>query len=369
MNYDEYLNASNGLGEAVRANVVVEREVGSIEINVDSVLNWPYKFIATSGMLDTDTGTFDPETVTVFYGHINGTYIEIDEFAPGYPDIGNQANEIIVLKPTTAWADGVANRVALPPGGTTGQVLTKASDDDGDADWSGGMLSIQPKEVPSGAVDGTNDTFTTLRPYKGGTLQGYINGWAQSGYITELNPSAGTFKFDVAPEVGDDVIVYYHYDTVAISAGNILDGYTLSGILQAIFPIGATYVSGSSTMPPLIASIGTWARVNGRVIVGVDEGQTEFDTVNKTGGHKLMQSHWHKVTSRITPAGGNNGSSFSIGRGTTVSGGAYYKLPSSETTNSPIETDSNAVGALPTGGGDSENLQPYKTKYMWERTA
>lgn len=105
INYDEYLHASNGSGEAVRANVVVDRDIGSIEINVDSVLNWPNKFIATSGMIDSETGTFDPETVTVFFGHLNGTYIRIDEFAPGYSDIGNQQDEIVVLKPTTSWAD------------------------------------------------------------------------------------------------------------------------------------------------------------------------------------------------------------------------------------------------------------------------
>lgn len=110
-NVQEYLRASDGVGEAVRAIVVVEREVGSIEINVDSVLNWPSKFIATSGMIDPATGTFDPETVTVFYGHINGTYIEIDEYAPGYFDNGNQANEVIVLKPTTPWADGVSKAI------------------------------------------------------------------------------------------------------------------------------------------------------------------------------------------------------------------------------------------------------------------
>jgi hypothetical protein len=106
--YDDYLQASNGTGEAVRSNVVVERPIGSTEINVDTVLNWPNKFIATSGVLDAVTGTFSPSTITVFFGHINGTYLTIDEFAPGYSDRGNTANEIIVLKPTTPWSDKIA---------------------------------------------------------------------------------------------------------------------------------------------------------------------------------------------------------------------------------------------------------------------
>ncbi len=162
INYDEYLRASNGTGEAVRANVVLGRPVGSTEINVDSVLNWPSKFIATSGMVDNATGTFDPATVTVFFGHLNGTYIEIDEFAPGYPDRGNDENEIIVLKPTTSWADKVALRVALPVGGTTDQVLTKNSSTNGDASWKdpSGNSTWVFNIVPSGTINGTNPTFT-----------------------------------------------------------------------------------------------------------------------------------------------------------------------------------------------------------------
>ena len=108
LNYAEYLKASNGVGEAVRANVVVAREPGSAEINVDSILNWPQKFLATSGTLDASTGTFAPDTITVFYGHLSGSYLEIDEYAPGYSDTGNAMNEIIVIKPSTPWADKIA---------------------------------------------------------------------------------------------------------------------------------------------------------------------------------------------------------------------------------------------------------------------
>lgn len=103
--YDQYLTASNGIGEAVRANVVVDRGIGNAQINVDTVLNWPAKFIATVGTLNVTTGIFTPGTVSVFFGHLSGSYIIIDEYSPGYTDIGNTANQIVVLKPTTSWAD------------------------------------------------------------------------------------------------------------------------------------------------------------------------------------------------------------------------------------------------------------------------
>lgn len=103
-----YIAASDGLGEAVRAVVVEERQIGDMLINVDSVLNWPSKFIATSGVLLSATGELDPTTVTVFYGSLSGSMIHIDSFAPSYSDRGSALYDVILLKPTTAWADEVA---------------------------------------------------------------------------------------------------------------------------------------------------------------------------------------------------------------------------------------------------------------------
>lgn len=148
-----YLKASDGNGEAVRATVVADREIGSMELNVDTTLNWPDKFIATVGTLDSTTGTFDPETVTVFYGYVTGGYLQIEGFAPGYSDIGNTENQVVVLKPTTAWADALADSIedldgrVLPAGGTTGQALIKSSDADYAVEWGGGARDALSPEI------------------------------------------------------------------------------------------------------------------------------------------------------------------------------------------------------------------------------
>jgi len=102
-----YINASNGLGEPVQAILVADRGIGDMELNVDSVLNWSHDFIATVGTIDVSTGTFDPSSVSVFYGYLSGSFIEIDHFAPGYTDKGNFKDQIVVIKPATAWADEV----------------------------------------------------------------------------------------------------------------------------------------------------------------------------------------------------------------------------------------------------------------------
>lgn len=100
----DYVQASAGTGEAVRAAVTVKRTAGSTTLTMDSVNNWPTKFIATSG-LEAQDGTLDPTTVQVFKGHLSAQNIIIDEFAPGYTDLGNSVGEIVVIKPTTLWSD------------------------------------------------------------------------------------------------------------------------------------------------------------------------------------------------------------------------------------------------------------------------
>lgn len=108
----EQIRASNGNGEAVRASVTAIRAIGSTTLNVDSLTNWPTKFIATSGQLLPD-GTLDQATVTVFKGEVLDSSILITSFEPGYEDRGHSVGEIIVIKPSTAWADGIADFLSV----------------------------------------------------------------------------------------------------------------------------------------------------------------------------------------------------------------------------------------------------------------
>lgn len=102
----DLIRASNGSGDAVKATVTNARVISSTTLQVDATTNWPSKFIATVGDVD-GTGAFVPATVTVFDGILSGSNIEITSFAPGYTDIGNTPGQIVVLKPTTEWANNV----------------------------------------------------------------------------------------------------------------------------------------------------------------------------------------------------------------------------------------------------------------------
>lgn len=61
-----------------------------------------------------------------------------------------------------------------------------------------------------------------------------------------------------------------------------------------MYPIGSIYLSVKNTNPSKWFG-GTWVSWGtGRVPVGVDTTQTEFNAVEKTGGSKYLQSHKHE---------------------------------------------------------------------------
>jgi microcystin-dependent protein len=143
-------------------------------------------------------------------------------------------------------------------------------------------------------------------------------------------------------------------------AGKILkvkateDGYELFNLLNIVYPIGSVVTLGVPTNPSTLYGIGTWTQVEGKVIVGLSSGETEFDTLNETGGAKT-----HTLTISEIPSHRHN-----LRAGTEV--GGVLRAPTSDHnsyTSPGVYTDYQ--------GGDAahNNLQPYIVKYVWERTA
>lgn len=122
----------------------------------------------------------------------------------------------------------------------------------------------------------------------------------------------------------------------------------MAGLLNFIYPIGIVITLGVSTNPATLLGIGTWTQIKGRVIVGIDATQTEFDTLDETGGEKT-----HVLTVDEMPAH-------------THSGGAKARKSTSNDFNGYAEVGTTGS----TGGGQAHNnLQPYIVKYVWQRTA
>jgi len=128
---------------------------------------------------------------------------------------------------------------------------------------------------------------------------------------------------------------------------------TIANLLNAVYPVGSVVTLGVSTNPATLFGIGTWSAIAGRVIVGIDAGQTEFDTLDETGGAKT-----HTLSTAEMPAHTHTVSGYSPNSGGTAT-----------LQGSPAGADV-TVTTSSTGSGDAHNnLQPYIIKYVWQRTA
>lgn len=139
--------------------------------------------------------------------------------------------------------------------------------------------------------------------------------------------------------------------------------------LAAIYPVGSVYTNATvNTNPNSLLGFGTWAAFGtGRVLVGVDSGDTAFDTLGETGGSKdaVVVSHTHSVTDpgHVHPTNSGSGSSaifYPTTEGDGNSAVYTYNTQSATTGISIASTGSSGTNA---------NLQPYVTVYMWKRTA
>lgn len=113
-----YVNASDGLANASLMTVTTIRSAAATEILVNTTADAPAAgFFATMGTPHTFTDPVTGETIQIiseatavdFYGHISSGKVEIDGISPGYVDGGSKVGDIVVIKPTTDWANNLRN--------------------------------------------------------------------------------------------------------------------------------------------------------------------------------------------------------------------------------------------------------------------
>ncbi len=194
----------------------------------------------------------------------------------------------------------------------------------------------------------TSGNSATAGQHKMVTFQEQADIGSGSTGVTQL----GGQTIDGKPE-----LVYTDEDDndIQLTSGGKLhsavDGLS-AGLKQAIFnymyPVGKVITLGVSTNPNTLYGFGTWTAIAGKVIVGIDATQTEFDTLNETGGAKTVDiSHTHTVTGQLDASPGGNAG--------VAEGGNYDNTLAGTTSSS--------------GSATTSVLQPYQIKYIWERTA
>lgn len=197
----------------------------------------------------------------------------------------------------------------------------------------------------------------------------------------------------VGVEVVGGHIIYSKRSGEEIDAGELVDADLA---VNAAYPVGALFMATVPTSPADLLGIGTWIRFGkGRTLVSLDETQTEFDTVEETGGEKTVTltvaqlpahnhlvgphyhdipSHYHQIAvsyrsnlydsagsrqalTRVGGAGAGDVSGSSTGDSSSNIGGSWTE-------------DSAAFNTGNKGDGTPHNnLPPYIVVYIWKRTA
>lgn len=136
---------------------------------------------------------------------------------------------------------------------------------------------------------------------------------------------------------------------------------------DTIYPIGSIVIKADNADYSNWLGF-TWERtLVGRVAVGIDTTQTEFDTIGETGGNK---EHKHRLPLFQPNANGTdgpryvnwNGANYGISQtAVAIQNGAYGDL-------NPVGY-SGTANAYPMLSDNESSLQPYQVVAFWKRTA
>ena len=167
--------------------------------------------------------------------------------------------------------------------------------------------------------------------------------------------------------------------------GKLLKDY-IKSLVGEMYPVGSIYMSVTNTNPSTYFG-GTWVAWGaGRVPVGVNTSDTNFSTVEKTGGASTVTltatqipSHTHAKGTLATASAGAHTHTLNLSK-TTWAGSSssrvvvdstdYTAMTNNATASAGAHTHTISGSTAATGGGGSHtNLQPYITCYMWKRTA
>jgi hypothetical protein len=161
-----------------------------------------------------------------------------------------------------------------------------------------------------------------------------------------------------------------------------------AGLLAAVYPVGSNYMAAVATNPATLLGFGTWAAFGaGRVPVGYDAADADFNAAEKTGGakthvhdmasHTHTIAHTHNINHTHTYSGnvGASSESVNINYGNQDSAAKWNHGHTFSGTTSDVSAHSQGSNTASSGGpsaantGSGSTLQPFITVFMWKRTA
>lgn len=210
--------------------------------------------------------------------------------------------------------------------------------------------AVKKAEDAAGAAEGTarQTAIETINSQKG-KVNG-IAGLDASGKLQQMPTAADVGAVPTSRTINGKALT-----------GNItltVDDIGTSTIFLVSHPVGSLFETTVSTNPGTLYG-GTWAAWGGgRTPVGVNPADTDFKTVEKTGGEKT-----HTLTvDEIAPHS-------HIETVYWNAGGSGTAHPAAVEAGDPRKYGGLVARTENTGGGQAHNnLQPYITCYIWKRT-
>lgn len=198
-------------------------------------------------------------------------------------------------------------------------------------------------------------------------------GSSSSSYIPTANVDA---RFDTAAQLNST-------DMTSQELNSFVSSLTAerSNLIDLFYPVGSYYETSDINFDPNVSWSGTWVLdSNGKVTVGYDSSQTEFNSMGKTGGAKThtlvineIPTHTHGI---IQASSGTGTAIVPNANSTTPTSGTYLInaydagagwIPSGSQYVGTGAWNANTKGAG--GGAAHNNLQPYVVVNRWHRTA
>ena len=226
--------------------------------------------------------------------------------------------------------------------------------------------AVKKAEDAAGAAEETAeqaaiDTINTQKNHPNG-----IAGLDGSGKLIQMPTAADVGAVPTSRTINGKALT----GNITITAADIGTG----AIFLASHPVGSLFETTVSTNPGTLYG-GTWAAWGGgRVPVGVNTADSDFNTVEKTGGKKT-ERHEFKVGYKgyYGTAVGSDDNMIQAYKSSTSSYGTYaYEGSTQASVNAGIQASTNTrdVAQASSTGDTSETsiVQPYITCYIWKRT-
>ncbi len=239
-------------------------------------------------------------------------------------------------------------------------------DIDGTIDCEGGAID----NTTIGGSTAAPGSFTTLNSSGLATLNSIT--CAGTSTLTTVDINGGAID---GTAIGANSASTVAATTVTASSHiNTTGGqFQLNGtnIFEKIYPVGSIYINAAvSTNPGTLLGFGTWVAFGaGKVPVGIDSSDTDFDTAEETGGGKTasttLPNHVHQWYD-----GTRSGSGSTIDFFTGAVSGSFNSSGNADNFSGDPDTG-NYYTANPTTNPSItvSTIQPYIVVYMWKRTA